>query len=262
MAKKQHHEEHENLERWLVSYADFITLLFATFTALYALGQSDKSKVQKALESIQKALSTSGGLFPQKGSPFNPFEKEQEKASQVPPKPIESGPNITAQQEALAKIATELKDMFERSTGLAPDPKDLEVFKSTNGFKIRMGEAMLFNAGSDKLKREQLPFLFEMGKRLARLDLPIQIEGHSDKSEGSDRADSNSKAWQLSVNRSYNILRFLVEGSEFPKHHISMAGFGDVQPIASNESLEGRRKNRRVEIAVITPDQNIKDLEW
>lgn len=262
MAKKQHHEEHENLERWLVSYADFITLLFATFTALYALGQSDKSKVQKALESIQKALSTRGGFFPQKGTPFNPFQKEQEKASEVAPKPVESGPNTQAQEEVLSKMANQLRDIFERSTGLAPDPKDIEVLKTANGFKIRMGEAMLFKAGSDKLKREQLPFLFEMGKRLAKLDLPIQIEGHSDKFEGLDRADSNSKAWQLSVNRSYNILKFLVEGSEFPKHNISMAGFGDVQPIASNESPEGRRKNRRVEIAVITPDQNIKDLEW
>lgn len=262
MAKKQHHEEHENLERWLVSYADFITLLFATFTALYALGQTDKAKIQKAIESIQKAFLTSGGVFPQRGTPFTPFEKEQDKGSQVPPKPKDLGQLSKTEQEAMDRIREQLNGIFERSTGLAADPKDIDVLKTANGFKIRLGEAMLFKPNSDKLKREQIPFLFEMGKRLARLDLPIQIEGHSDKSEDLKRGDPNQQGWQLSVNRSYNILKFLVEGAEFPKHHISMAGFGDAMPLASNESPEGRRKNRRVEIAVITPDQNIRDLEW
>ncbi len=262
MAKKRHHEEHENLERWLVSYADFITLLFAFFTILYALGQTDKAKYQKAIESIQKAFLTTGGVFPQRGSPFTPFIKEQDKGSQVPPKPKDLGPNSKTEQEIMDRIAEQLKGIFERSTGLAADPKDIEVLKSSNGFKIRLSETMLFKANSDKLKREQIPFLFEMGKRLARLDLPIQVEGHSDRVEGLLNKDSNRQGWQLSVNRSFNILKFLVEGAEFPKQNISISGFGDVQPIASNDSPEGRRKNRRVEIAIITPDQNIKDLEW
>ncbi len=262
MAKKQHHEEHENLERWLVSYADFITLLFATFTALYALGQTDKAKIQKAIESIQKAFLTSGGVFPQRGTPFTPFEKEQDKGTQVPPKPKDMGQNSKAEQEVLDKINEQLKGIFERVTGLSPSKNELEVLKTANGFKIRMGETMLFKPNSDKLKRENIPFLFEMGKRLARLDLPIQIEGHSDKTEDIKPGDRNPQGWQLSVNRSFNILKFLVEGAEFPKVHISMAGFGDAVPLASNDSAEGRRKNRRVEISVITPDQNIKDLEW
>jgi len=262
MAKKQHHEEHENLERWLVSYADFITLLFATFTALYALGLTDKAKVQKAIESIQKAFLTSGGIFPQRGTPFTPFEKEQDKGSLVPPKPKDIGRNSKTEQEILDRIREQLNNIFERVTGLNHNQKDLEVIKTSNGFKIRLGESMLFNPNSDKLKIETIPFLFEMGKRLARLDLPIQIEGHSDKSENLKREDSNRQGWQLSVNRSYNILKFLVEGAEFPKYHISMAGFGDTIPLSLNDSVEGRRKNRRVEIAVITPDQNIKDLEW
>jgi chemotaxis protein MotB len=262
MAKKQHHEEHENLERWLVSYADFITLLFATFTALYALGQTDKAKVQKAIESIQRALLTSGGVFPQRGTPFTPFEKEQDKGSLVPPKQRDLGQNSKTEQEILDRIREQLNGIFERATGLAPDPKEMEVIKTANGFKIRLGETMLFKPNSDKLRRDTLPFLFEMGKRLARLDLPIQIEGHSDKAEDLKSGDPNRQGWQLSVNRSYNILKFLVEGSEFPKYHVSIAGFGDTAPLSPNDSAEGRRKNRRVEIAVITPDQNIKDLEW
>lgn len=262
MAKKKHHEEHENLERWLVSYADFITLLFAFFTILYALSMTDKAKYQKAIESIQKAFLTSGGVFPQKGSPFTPFEKEPDKGSLVPPAPKDLGPNSKTEQEILNRMSEQLKSIFERATGLAPDPKEIDVIKTANGFKIRLGEAMLFKPNSDKLKREQIPFLYEMGKRLAKLDLHIQIEGHSDTTEGLKRGETNHQGWQLSVNRSFNILRFLVEGTDFPMYHVSMAGFGDVQPLASNDSPEGRRKNRRVEIAVITPDQNIKDVEW
>jgi flagellar motor protein MotB len=89
--RKKHHEEHENLERWLVSYADFITLLFAFFTVLYAISQKDKKTYQKTVENIQRAFLSAGGIFPLKGSPFTPFEKPQDTGSVVPPSPTEPG---------------------------------------------------------------------------------------------------------------------------------------------------------------------------
>lgn len=260
MAKKHIHEEHENLERWLVSYADFITLLFAFFVVLYALGQTDKKKYQEAVANIQKAFLSSGGVFPHKGSPFSPFSKDESKGSHVPPSTMDNGSYSKTEQEAMSRIAEQVKGVFERSTGLSPNPDDVEVMRTANGFKIRLGEAMLFKPGSDKLKREQIPFLYEMGKRLERLKLPIQIEGHSDSLEA--KGTHNEVGWQMSVNRSYNMLRFMVEGAQFPKDKISIAGYGDSQPLASNESAEGRAKNRRVEISVITPDQKIHELPW
>jgi chemotaxis protein MotB len=261
MAKKKHHEEHENLERWLVSYADFITLLFAFFTILYALSQTDKAKYKQAIESIQRAFQSSGGVFPLKGSPFTPYDRAPDKGTQTPT--LDSGRMSKSEQAALEKIAEQVRGIFERTTGLSSKDGDVEVVRSAEGFKIRLGEALLFKPGSDKLNRSQIPFLFEMGKRLAALELPIQIEGHSDGIEANSRnLAAQNNAFGLSLNRSYNMVRFLVEGANFPKNKISLAGFGDAQPIAANDSPEGRAKNRRVEISVITPDHEVKELAW
>lgn len=263
MAKKKHHEEHENLERWLVSYADFITLLFAFFTILYALGQTDKAKYKNAIENIQRAFQSAGGVFPLKGSPFTPFQKEADKGSQVPPSAKDSGRYSMSEAQMMERITEQVKGLFEKTTGLSATSEDVEVVKSPEGFKIRLGEALLFKPGSDKIKRENVAFLYEMGKRLAELELPIQVEGHSDGIETKKKKSQEDPAgFQLSLNRSYNMLRFLVEATDYPKDKISLAALGDAQPIASNDSTEGRARNRRVEISVMTPDHEIKTLPW
>src|SRR6188508_1403296 len=91
MAKREHHEEHENHERWLVSYADFITLLFAFFTVLYALSQQDKTKYKDAVENIQRAFTQSGGVFSVRRVPFSPFEKTPDKGNVFSASPDDTG---------------------------------------------------------------------------------------------------------------------------------------------------------------------------
>lgn len=262
MAKKKHHEEHENLERWLVSYADFITLLFAFFTILYALGQTDKAKYKNAIESIQKAFRSGGGVFPLRGSPFTPYSKEADHGSQVPPSDKDSGQYSLSEAQMLSRIREEVEGLFQKTTGLSPEAEDVEVVKSPEGFKIRLGEALLFKAGSDKIRRENVPFLYEMGKRLGRMDTPIQVEGHSDGIEKGRNPSSSDAAYELSLSRSFNMYRFLVQGAKFPKDKISLAAYGDSQPLAANDSPEGRQRNRRVEISVVTPDHEIKTMPW
>ena len=125
MGKKKHHEEHENLERWLVSYADFITLLFAFFVILYALGQSDKAKYKEAVESIQRAFQSAGGVFPLRGSPFTPFNKGADKGSIVPPSSRDSGKYSVADAALMDRVRQQVQGMFEKSTGLAADSDDI-----------------------------------------------------------------------------------------------------------------------------------------
>ncbi|NDD04157.1 MAG: hypothetical protein EB078_04575 [Proteobacteria bacterium] len=157
MGKKKHHEEHENLERWLVSYADFITLLFAFFTILYALGQTDKSKYKQAVESIQKSFTTSGGIFPLKGNPFTPFDKPADTGSKVPPSAKENGKFSKDEEAMMQRIAEQVRGIFERATGVQSGQDDVEILKTAIGFKIRLGEAMLFAPRSAKLKSLILP---------------------------------------------------------------------------------------------------------
>ena len=255
--KKKHHEEHENLERWLVSYADFITLLFAFFTVLYAISQADKAKYQKAVENIQRSFNSAGGIFPLKGTPFVPFEKPPGLGSEAPPAPNESGP-FSKGETTVERLQVQLRGLFEKTTGLGLPPAAIEVLKSEQGYRVRLGEVLLFKPGSNKLKRDYVPFLFELGKRLDRLGVTIQVEGHTDIDPSSPRQGN----WDLSISRALNIVQFFVEGVSFPQDRISLAGYGDTHPVADNNTPEGRAKNRRVEISIITPDREISELPW
>ena len=256
MSGKKRHEEHENLERWLVSYADFITLLFAFFTVMYALGSTESQKYKEAAEAIQKAFMSGGWLFPSKKAPFSPLDG-QKQSSQQSPAPAESGAYSKADQEALEKLIAQIRDAFHRSTGVKMMPGELGVIKTEDGFKIRLGENVFFRAGSAKLQKEYAPLLVEVTKRIAKLNYRIEVEGHTDSTAGTAEKDN----WQLSVDRAYNLMRFMTDGVGFPKKKISVAGYGDAQPISDNDTTEGRSRNRRVEISVITP-KPIRSTVW
>lgn len=258
MLRRERREHHENLDRWLISYADFITLLFAFFTVLYALSQTDKSRYQKALENIQRAFLSAGGVFPLRGSPFVPFDKPADRGSAVPPSPTDQGYFSKGEREMLEKIREQVSNLYERTTGIGLQRDGAEVIRTEEGYKIRLGEYLLFGVGSDKLRRESLPFLYEMGKRLARVKGSIQIEGHTDTS-----APKNSQSnWHLSASRAFNIVQFLVEGVSFPQDRISIAAYGAARPIASNDTPEGRARNRRVEISILTKEIRADKLLW
>jgi chemotaxis protein MotB len=259
MARKKHHEEHENLERWLVSYADFITLLFAFFTVLYALSQQDKTKYKDAVENVQRAFLAAGGVFSLRGVPFSPFEKTPDKGTVVPTAPEDMGRMAKyEQEEAMDRIAQQLRGLFKQSTGLSLNPGAIEVIRSEKGYRIRLGEYLLFRAGSDKIKKENLPFLYTVGRRLVRMGHSVQVEGHSDNSPTAT-PEAN---WQLSVNRAFNVVQFLVQGAKFQPQRISLSGFGDTQPVAENTTVQGRQRNRRVELVVTVNDENEEAYSW
>jgi len=258
MRKKRHEEEHENLERWLVSYADFITLLFAFFTVLYALSQTDKTRYQKALENIQRAFLSAGGVFPLRGSPFVPFEKPVDRGSAVPPSPAEQGYYSKAERDSMDQLRNQVEGLYERTTGMGLQKRDLEIVKSEDGYKIRLGEYVLFNAGSDKLKRQALPFLYEVGKRLSKIEGNVQVEGYTDNGQ----PKTHTSNWHLSASRAMNIVQFLVEGVNFPRQRLSIAAYGEERAVASNATPEGRARNRRVEISIVTKETQAEKLLW
>ena len=258
MARKKKPEEHENLERWLVSYADFITLLFAFFTVLYALSMTDKAKYKQAVENVQRAFQSAGGIFPLRGSPFTPFNRPMDRGSKLPPGAADSGGFSKTGDEGADRVAEQIRGLFERTTGFDLRKGEVGVERTEGGYKIRLGEAMLFHPGSAKLRKEHVPFLLEMGKKLQRVGAPIQIEGHTDKAP----RETQEASWSLSVSRPYHVLRFLVDAVDFSAEKVAIAGYGDTQPISDNETDEGRRRNRRVEISVFAPDRRIENLDW
>ena len=258
MARKKHHEEHENLERWLVSYADFITLLFAFFTVLYALSQQDKTKYKDAVESIQRAFNSAGGIFSLKGVPFSPYDKAPDKGA-APNTPDDMSPmSKYEQEEPLDRVAQQLRGLFKQSTGLSLSPGAIEVIRSDKGYRIRLGEYLLFKPGSDLIKRQNLPFLYAVGKRLVRMGHSVQVEGHSDAA----MTVTPEANWQLSINRAFNVVQFLVQGVKFKPEKISLSGFGDTRPISENTTPQGRSRNRRVELVVTVDDEKEEAYSW
>lgn len=255
--RKKKHEEHENHERWLVSYADFITLLFAFFTVLYALSQSDKSKYKQAVENIQRSFLSAGGIHPLRGSPFSPFERPADKGSYQPPKPNDTGEFAKSTSAAEEKaMAQKIKTIFEQSTGLTINTTDIEILRSEDGYRIRLAEHLLFRAGSSRIRQENVPFLLELGKRLDRIDAKVQIEGHTDR----DPAQTTEANWKLSLDRAYTVVQFMVQGAGMKVTNLSLAGYGDSAPVTDNATPQGRARNRRVEIGVKLPDRGLLTL--
>lgn len=237
MARKKKHEDHENHERWLVSYADFITLLFAFFVSMYAISSVNEGKFRILSESLAIA--------------FNPSMYTSTK--------MQEGPRFVREQRS--HMADEFKDMFTNNyqriqTALQDLEKDkkLTLIKDPQKITIRISESTLFEPGSDVLLPEALPVIDEVARVLVGLPNSIRIEGHTDNVPiSTERFPSN---WDLSTARSLKILKYFIEAHDCDPRKLSALGFGEFRPIDTNDTPSGRVKNRRVDIMVLDPNMS------
>lgn len=232
MARKKKHEEHENHERWLVSYADFITLLFAFFTSMYAMSSVNEGKFRVLSESL--AVSFNPSLYSSEKKQEGPrFVKEQRPSAAIDFQGTNS--------DNYNRIETALKDL-ERG-------KKLTFIVDGQKMMIRISESMLFEPSSDELLKDALPVLDEIGASLKDLPVYIRIEGHTDNIPvNTARFPSN---WDLSSARAIKILKRFIEKNNFDPKRLSAVGHGEYRPIDTNDTPTGRVKNRRVDITVL-----------
>lgn len=241
MAKKKHAEEHENLERWLVSYADFMTLLFATFVVLYALAQSDVNAFKSIEEALRKAFSQ------------NIFNDQQS---------IMSGQDSILDGQAGATNPLMLEYMsqkYEQSS--YEDIKDeVEKLKKEGvsaeiddrGLIIRLNEhAVSYAAGTAELSKESyiiLDTIAQIIKKRFAIHY-IDVEGHSDSDKiNTPKFPSN---WELSSARASSVVRYLIKEHNFNPKIFSAVGLADTIPVAKNDTIQNKAKNRRVEIVIL-----------
>ncbi|WP_419803982.1 flagellar motor protein MotB [Terriglobus sp.] len=248
MAKKKH-AEHVNHERWLVSYADLLTLLFAFFVVLFASSVSDKKKTAAMAAAMQSAFSESGAFDAHSKTP-----------------PLEAG--ACNSQGAPAPLMMPLPTSADGSSGSgAGDSNDspravaaavqkavagdalqgsATVRSAADGTTISLSDAGLFASGSADLSPAALPLLRKIAATLPDHDL--RVEGHTDNLPiHSDRFRSN---FELSTARAAAVAEALMQASRIAPSRFALAGYGEFRPAASNASLEGRAKNRRVDIVV------------
>ncbi len=242
MARKQRHEEHANHERWLVSYADFITLLFAFFVVMFAVSQVDENKVGRFTESVQAA--TRWGLFEKSGAPgvIEGRSKAETKTARAP--------EPRGARKSGAQAIAALRAVLEPRLREAIDAGRIAIVESDHGLIVRLKEAAFFPSGSAEIREQNGGDLRALGRWIGELPNPVRIEGHTDSRP--IRTAVYRSNWDLSAARASSVLQVLVEDSEVSEARLSVAGYADRRPVASNDTELGRRQNRRVDLVVLT----------
>jgi len=259
MSRRRRKEDHVNHERWLVSYADFITLLFAFFVVLYSSSQVDKRKIGKLALSIQVAFQqlgvfeTSNTHIPLNDSEAVPFDKVQviENAERTTDmehfvQPMKGVLSPTA-SAPLQKIQADLEK------ALAPEIKNrvVEVKARREGLIVSLREMGFYESGSADLRASSQSAIERLAQVLAPRNEALRIEGHSDNVPiHNARFDSN---WELSAARASGLVKLLIVRHRLDPQRFSAAGYAEYRPVASNDTAEGRARNRRVDIVILNP---------
>jgi chemotaxis protein MotB len=245
MARKKKHEEHVNHERWLVSYADFITLLFAFFVTLYAISQVDAKKLGKLVESMQSAFDTR--VFDSGSSKLALSDGAIRGIDQQ--KLVEPISPAVASPQNLQALQTTLQAKFVR----AKFGDRVRMSQEKRGLIISLTEAGFFDPGESVLKKSGEPVVDMIAETLLANPYHFRIEGHTDSIPiHTVRFPSN---WELSTARATFILSYFNTHFSFDPKRLSVAGYGEYRPIATNSTAEGRSANRRVDIVILSESE-------
>ncbi|MBU3696405.1 flagellar motor protein MotD [Dechloromonas sp.] len=247
MARRRREEEHENHERWLVSYADFITLLFAFFVVMYAISSVNEGKYRVLSNSLVNAFKNTTGQ--PGGQPISVIQG----APVLPPKPIakpERLPDTKKTDELKAERRSKMKNVADEiMDALQPlvAQGKVRLLETSRGVTIEINDSILFPAGQAKLQVASINAMMAIAQVLSSSDFPITIEGHTDNIPiSTPQFPSN---WELSAMRATTVLRLFNEGG-VGAERLTAIGYGETRPIETNTSLEGRARNRRVSILI------------
>ena len=241
-------EDHQS-ERWLVSYADFMTLMFALFVVLFASSHHDKQTIQRVSSAMKNGFQEMGSfsesksmqdglpvVMPKSGSGFSPID--------IAP----SKPGADVKHSGIDVV--ELQRKLSLALGKEIEHKEVNMRMTPEGFVISLHELGFFDSGEAQL----LPGAAEKIKRIAAVlmqyGLDMRVEGHSD-----DVPIHNAKFssnWDLSTARATAVAMMLLNESGVDPKRMSIAGYAEYHPAASNDTPEGRRANRRVDIVIVS----------
>ena len=250
MARKKKHEGHANHERWLVSYADFITLLFAFFVVMFASSQTDKAKARAISESVSQALDKGGvqamvhevlgGTVDEKGSGNAQMKGPGgSEPKNVPPPPPPSN---------AAELLPKLQYLSEALKAEIKAGK-LEIKQEERGLVISLQQAAFFPSGDDTIDPQTFTAIDKIATLFRDSPNPIRLEGHTDSRPiHTERFHNN---WELSAARGIAMLDLLSTRFGIPHQRLAVVGYADTVPKASNETEEGRARNRRVDIVIL-----------
>lgn len=239
MRNDYYSNSNDYINRWVISYADFVTMLLALFMVMFAVNGMDSSHVKNVNKSIEKVFQTQ-------------TTNENVKNSEI----LEAGSSI---------LENDGKTVLEGQEGILESDKIMQEFNDTiklndtvkvlkepRGVVIRLNDTMLFDPGSAIIKKEALSTLESISEKLREFDNPILIEGHTDSTPiKNEKFPSN---WELSTARATNIISYLIKSQHFPPSRLSAVGYGEYLPITDNSTPKNRAKNRRVDIIILSSE--------
>lgn len=247
MARKKKEEDHENLERWLVSYGDFITLLFATFVVLYALAQVDATDFAKLEESLKNAFSQSGSLFDGQQSIMDGSDSlfDQQQANSFIPSLMLEYISPKYEEESFKEIEETIQQLTD-----AGELEGISTKMTDKGLLITFDDKYLFAPGSAYLDSNAQKLLDKVGVLICKKFVLhyMRIEGHTDSAPiSSSKYPSN---WELSAARASSVVRYMISRFKFSPSLFSAIGYADTRPLETAISPKDPA-NRRVEILVV-----------
>ncbi len=244
--KPSPNEDHENHERWLVSYADFITLLFAFFVVMYATSTNNQDKQKEFEKSVRVNLKLGGSPD---GSGANKGEVGGENSADVII-PLDGFPARGGPGEA----HDYLNRFVEKKLDAGEKEKIQEMRHDALGVRIAFASSQFFNPGGTKIKVSALQALDKIAEVIKETDRKIVIEGHTDNTSVASGAPYESN-WELASLRATSLVRYLIKYHQIDPKRISAISYADTRPLQSNDTEEGRARNRRIEIYLILDEK-------
>lgn len=234
--RKKKHEEHENMERWLVSYADFITLLFAFFVVMYSTSSVRDGKYRAVADSLNSAFHPMIAL----SSSNIRLTSAKTPGSEM----FDIGLNLYRRLEEHVK-------KFDRSD-------KIKVMREGRGIVIRISEGFAFDTAQAEILPEFAHTLDQIAVLIKDAPNGIQVEGHTDNIP--IKTPQYPSNWELSTARAAQIVRYFIERHGMSPDRFSVGGYAEFRPIATNDTLEGRSKNRRVDLVLLHEKEEKPDL--
>jgi chemotaxis protein MotB len=233
----------EHHDRWLITYADLITLLLIFFIILYAVSKLDTKKYDSLSQSLQMQFNKADSLLDE-GSGI--MEGNQKTAKSQTPEPTPSSKPVKRQEQELQDLLTVIQQ-YVIDNHLE---KEVFVVDTPKGISIRLSDRFLFDLGRADLKNPSLPVLTKLSSLFDKLETTISIQGHTDNLPLQSGAAFQDN-WGLSTGRALSVLRYFVDEKNLVANKFEVAGYADTRPIASNDTEANRQRNRRVEILVL-----------
>ena len=238
MARKRKVAAPENHERWLISYADFITLLFAFFVVMFASSQTDRNKAQQVSTAVKNAFANGGAKTVVHGVPGGTLARKE----------------ISWKQGAITELMPSMQSL---TLALSQEIKDgkIAIHLEPRGLVVSLWEAAFFPSGDDEIRPTSFEILAKVARTIQALPNPVRLEGHTDSLPiHNEHFRSN---WELSAARSIAMLELFCDKYGLLRNRFAIAGYADTSPVDSNDTVEGRGHNRRVDVVILNQTEEV-----